>query len=86
MEAVAEVVAVCLAGAALSTGGGTTRTISIKSKRVVAQNILMVGLPRVTAIAARDIKDEVTMVTATIACSVGDVAISKTNFMPEWEG
>jgi hypothetical protein len=63
-----------------------TRTISIMSKRIVAQNILMVGLPMVTVITARDVKDEVMMATATIVCSIGDVAISKTNFMPEWEG
>jgi hypothetical protein len=85
-EAVAKVVAVCLAGATLSTGRGTTRTISIMSKRIVPKNILTVGLPMVMAIAARDVKDEVTMAMATIAFSLGDVAILKTNLVPEREG
>ncbi len=53
---------------------------------MVLQNILMVGLPMVTAIATRDVKDEVTMAMPTIACSVGDVAILKTNFLLEQEG
>jgi hypothetical protein len=86
IEAVPKVVAICLTGAALLTGGGTTRTISIMSKRIVSQNIMTVGLRMVTAIVARNIKDELIMATATIACSVGDVAMSKTNFMPEREG
>jgi hypothetical protein len=85
-EAVTEVVAVCLASAVLSTGGETTRMISIMRERMVLQNILMVGLPMVTAIATRDVKDEVTMAMPTIACSVGDVAILKTNFLLEQEG
>ncbi len=59
--------------------------ISIMRERIVAQNILTVGLPMVTAIVARDVKDEMTMAMATIVCSVGDVAILKTNFMPERE-
>ncbi len=86
MEAVAKVVAVCLASAALLTGGGRTRTISNMSKRIVMQNILTVGLPMVTAIAARGVEDEVTMAMATIMCSAGDVAILKINFVPEREG
>jgi hypothetical protein len=85
MEAVTNVVAICLAGAVLSTGGGRMRTISFMSKKIVVQNILMVGLPMVMVTVARDVKDEVAMATATIACSVGDVAILKTNFMPEQE-
>jgi hypothetical protein len=40
------------------------------------------GVADGNAIAARDIEDEMTMETATIACSLGVVAISKTNFMP----
>jgi hypothetical protein len=86
IEAVAEIVAVCLVGAMLLMRGGTTRTISIMSKRIVTQNIMIVGLPMVMAIAARDDKDEMTMAVAMTACSVGNLAISKMNFMPEQKG
>jgi hypothetical protein len=86
MDAVAKVVALCLTGVALLTAGGTMRTISIISKRIGMQNTLTVGLLMLTAITARDVKDEVTMAMAMITCSVRDVSILKTNFMPEREG
>ncbi len=41
----------------------------------------MVGWLMATAIAARDVKDDMTMAIVTIMCSIGVVAISKKNFM-----
>ena len=67
----------------VSTGGGTTSTNRIMNARMSAQKTLTVGLPMATAIAAREVDDETTMATATTACNVGFVEISKTNFMPE---
>jgi hypothetical protein len=58
------------------------RAIRIMSVRMVTQIILVVGRPMAMGIVAREVDNEMTMAMATTTCSVGVVAISKTNFMP----